>query len=220
MERKARIPMQRRAVEKADKIIDAAFILFNEKGYYNTTTADIANKAQVATGSVYAYFEDKKDIYIQVLKRIHEKFANPTRDFWTKNKISLNNADEAKELFNLFLKLMLEYHNFSKMFHDEMEALKRLDEEIKSECSILDVARLQITKDVFGIISIPFKSEKDSQLFLHYSTFLIDDLCHTILYDQTTENIDLYMDRCSHMLYSLLEESVDLSKWTKGHLPT
>lgn len=212
MERKARIPTQRRALEKTDKIIDAAFKLFNEQGYYNTTTADIANEAKVATGSVYAYFNDKKDIYIQVLRKVHEQCSSPSREFWRRNKLQINNAEAAKELFGLFLKKMLEYHDFSKLFHDEMGALKLLDEDIRNECLKLDDSCLQMTKEIFEIISIPFKSERDEEIFYHYSVFLIEDLCHTILYDETVKDINLCMDRCAHILYSLLEVSVDFAK--------
>jgi AcrR family transcriptional regulator len=42
MERKTRIPTQKRALEKYERILEAAYKLFNEKGYYNTTTADIS----------------------------------------------------------------------------------------------------------------------------------------------------------------------------------
>ena len=37
-------------------------ILFCEKGYYRTNTAEIAKAAGVSTGIVYSYFHDKKDI--------------------------------------------------------------------------------------------------------------------------------------------------------------
>ena len=42
MEKKIRIPTQKRALEKYNRILEAAYKLFNEKGYYNTTTADIS----------------------------------------------------------------------------------------------------------------------------------------------------------------------------------
>jgi hypothetical protein len=62
------------------------------------------------------------------------------------------------------------------------------------------------------MISLPFISPSDEEVFIHYSLFLIDDLCHTILYDDTVKNTDLYMDKCAHMLYSLIEVTTDASK--------
>ncbi len=205
MDRKNRIPTQKRSLEKIDKILDAAFKLFNEKGYYNTTTADIAKEAKVATGSVYTYFKDKKEIYIQVIKKIHEKFAHPTIDFWAKNEIPLDNAEAIKNLIGVFLKLMLSFHDFSKTFHDEMEALQLIDEDIKKACAEQDNLNLQRTKEICEMLHLPFKSQNDADIFFHYSFFLIDDMCHTILYKSTVNDIDLWIERCVHMIYSLFE---------------
>jgi Transcriptional regulator len=211
MERKTRVPTQKRALDKVENIIEAAFRLFNEKGYYNTTTQDIAREANVATGSVYSYFEDKKDIYIQVLRKVNESFDYPTHDFWVKNQLPLDNAEAAKELFSMFLKLMINQHNFSKTFHDDMEAQRLLDKDIKEIYAELDERRIQMTREIFEIISIPFKSDNDADIFLHYSLILIDDLCHRSLYDNTLKDTDL-LDKCVHMLYSLFEVTTNRTK--------
>ena len=58
-----RKPQQKRSIEKRTKILEAAFILFCEKGFENTNTAEIAQHAGVATGTLYSYFQDKIDIY-------------------------------------------------------------------------------------------------------------------------------------------------------------
>lgn len=206
MERKTRKPTQKRSLEKYEKIIDAALKLFNEKGYYNTTTADIAKEANVATGSVYSYFEDKKDIYIQVITKNNDKFLSPSNDFWVhNNKIDFQDADAMKNIFREFLKLMLTCHNFSSIYHDEMNALKLLDKDIAIILKEQDDARSKNIRNIFNIISIPFKSKEDSDIFLHYSNLLIDDVCHKILYDDTVKNIDLYIERVVDMLYSLFQ---------------
>ncbi len=117
MKRKTRIPIKKEALEKYNRILEAAYKLFNEKGYYNTTTADISKEADVATGSVYAYFEDKKDIYIKVIERLNEKFIYPTHNFWVENiDKQLNNVEEAKELFRIFIKMMIKNMTFLKPF--------------------------------------------------------------------------------------------------------
>ena len=208
MENKPRKPTQKRALEKIDRIIDASFKLFNEKGYYNTTTADIASEADVATGSVYAYFQDKKDIFIQFIKKINDNFSYPTHDFWIENKHQqFNNADVCKNLFRVFIKLMISYHNFSKLFHDELEALTLLDKDIGAIAREQESKRMAKIEEIFKLLSIPFKSEDDLAIFLHYSYLLIDDCCHKIVYDPTVKNIDLYIDKCVDMIYSLFEST-------------
>jgi AcrR family transcriptional regulator len=47
----------------------AAEELFGERGYDATGTPDIADKAKVSVGTFYRYFDDKKQIYLQVVRR-------------------------------------------------------------------------------------------------------------------------------------------------------
>ncbi|MDK2943266.1 MAG: hypothetical protein PWP56_2779 [Acetobacterium sp.] len=37
-----------------------------------------------------------------------------------------------KELLNIFIKMMMDYHNFSKLYHDDIEALTILDEDVRA----------------------------------------------------------------------------------------
>lgn len=49
-----------------DKILDAALILFSEKGYNGATTSEIAREAGVAEGTIFRYFPSKKDLLFSV----------------------------------------------------------------------------------------------------------------------------------------------------------
>ena len=71
-ENEIREPIQKRSIEKKERIIKCGFDLICEKGYYNTNTAEIAKKANVSTGIVYQYFKDKHDILIAGI----EKYAS------------------------------------------------------------------------------------------------------------------------------------------------
>ena len=207
MERKTRMPTQKRALEKYDKILDAAYKLFNEKGYYNTTTADISKEANVATGSVYAYFEDKKEIYIRIIEKFNKKFDYPTHNFWVENEDKeFNNAKVVKELFKMFIKMMVDYHDFSKIFHDEMEALTLLDEDIATIRKEQDKLRKDKVKEIFKILSLPFNGEEEEKIFYHYSFFLVDDVCHKIVFDEELKDIDLCIEKCVNMLCFLFED--------------
>ncbi len=66
------MPVQARAKEKVrqarheayrDLILEAAQRVFAEKGYAEAKVADIAQEAGVATGTVYAIFPGKQDLY-------------------------------------------------------------------------------------------------------------------------------------------------------------
>jgi AcrR family transcriptional regulator len=209
MEKKVRKPTQKRSLEKYEKIIDAGFKLFNERGYYNITTVDIAKKADVATGSLYSYFEDKKDIYIQVLKRVSNNFLYPTKEFWKQYKnLDLQDMEKVKNIFKLFLELIMNCHNFTKLFHDDLTALELLDKDIATIKLENDNLRNENIRNIFKIIDIPFKNKDNEELFLHYTNLLIDDVCHKILFDDTVKDTKLYLEKAVNMLYYLLKEVI------------
>ena len=61
--KKISIPKQKRSIEKKMLIKRTALFLFSEKGYANVSTNEIAKAADIAIGSVYNYFPNKKAIY-------------------------------------------------------------------------------------------------------------------------------------------------------------
>ncbi|GCE22915.1 TetR/AcrR family transcriptional regulator [Dictyobacter kobayashii] len=65
---------------KRDAILVAARTLFAKKGYEETTIADIAREANIAVGTVYLYFRNKRDVYIGVAIDIEEMIAATFRD--------------------------------------------------------------------------------------------------------------------------------------------
>lgn len=75
-----REPQQKRSIDKKSRIMNAGFKLFCEKGYHNTNTSEIANKAGVSTGTVYSYFKDKKDIYVASFENFLNNYLQPLVD--------------------------------------------------------------------------------------------------------------------------------------------
>jgi AcrR family transcriptional regulator len=65
---------------KRKAILDAARELFTQKGYEETTIADIARLAHVAVGTVYLYFHNKHEVYTAVALDIEALIAQSLRD--------------------------------------------------------------------------------------------------------------------------------------------
>ena len=60
------------ASSRIREIQEAAIAIFDEKGYVNTTIADIAKAAGISNGLIYHYFPSKKDILMSYGDLIHE----------------------------------------------------------------------------------------------------------------------------------------------------
>ncbi len=55
-------------IDKRKEILTAAIDVFARKGYSKTKIKEIADKAGVATGTVYLYFQNKDDLLLQSMK--------------------------------------------------------------------------------------------------------------------------------------------------------
>jgi AcrR family transcriptional regulator len=53
---------------KKDRIIEAAARVFAQKGYAGAAVADIAVKAEIGKGTIYAYFDSKEDLFFAVFE--------------------------------------------------------------------------------------------------------------------------------------------------------
>jgi len=73
-EKKIRAPQQRRSIDKKKKILDAAYGVFCAKGFYKTTTIEVARRAGVSVGTLYSYFSDKNDLFNVILDRYDSEF--------------------------------------------------------------------------------------------------------------------------------------------------
>jgi len=56
--------------QRREQILDAANVLFAERGYDEVSVEDIASSAAVTRGLVHHYFGGRKEVYIALLERI------------------------------------------------------------------------------------------------------------------------------------------------------
>lgn len=56
------------------QLLDAAEEIFGQKGFHETTLKEIADRADFSVGSVYSFFENKDDLYINVWLRRGAEF--------------------------------------------------------------------------------------------------------------------------------------------------
>jgi AcrR family transcriptional regulator len=54
--------------ERRQQILDAAYEVFTGKGFALSTTAEIARTAGIAEGTIYNYFDNKRDLFTELLK--------------------------------------------------------------------------------------------------------------------------------------------------------
>lgn len=81
---------QLQAIETKNRIYNAALEVINEKGFNNVSIEDITNRAEVAKGSFYTYFESKEALLFETFRQsdeIYEKAFAELGDEMFLNKI-------------------------------------------------------------------------------------------------------------------------------------
>jgi len=85
---------EREKLRQRQEMLAAALGLFSEKGYYNVSMHEIAQKAEFAIGTLYKFFKSKEDLY----KALMLEQANKFDDELTKTLKEPN--DEIEKLRN------------------------------------------------------------------------------------------------------------------------
>lgn len=171
-----REPIQKRSIEKKEKIIKFGFDLICEKGYYNTNTAEIAKAAGVSTGIVYSYFNDKHDILLEGLNRYANGIFYPSIDFINDIKITKENLkDIVKEVISQFVK----NHKLSQSAHEEITAMIHSDKDV---AKFFHQNEIDITNAVVKLLQKNGFELKDLEERVHVVIGLIDNYCHEFVY--------------------------------------
>ena len=124
--RNIRIPQQKRSIEKKTRIIEAAYEVFSSKGYNNSTTPDIAKAAGISTGTLYAYFCDKKELFLECSKKYTDKLQ--ARILQTYNNLP---ALSSLEIIEITITSIIDMNNIDQGFQKELMSLIYLDKEIR-----------------------------------------------------------------------------------------
>lgn len=123
--------------QKREQIASAARELFSEYGYRAVSVAQIAEKADIAKGTVYLYFKDKEDLFFYLVQEFLDEMARFIGKIEEKN---LSLADK----FHTVIYSLLKYRREQKFLyrvvreaHETQHALARrvtaiFDDEITS----------------------------------------------------------------------------------------
>ncbi|PKL38446.1 MAG: hypothetical protein CVV44_11205 [Spirochaetae bacterium HGW-Spirochaetae-1] len=130
---KARNPVQKRGIETKKKIIEAAEALFAEKGYHKTNALEIAARAEVATGSFYGYFNNKKEVLVEVIRNFYAHASEKVLNRYQAQVqgTTADNYREGKKLIHFMIEALYTAHEVNPALHRELLAMVLLDKEIE-----------------------------------------------------------------------------------------
>ena len=195
-----RMPVQKRSVEKRERIVRNGFELMCNNGYFNTTTSDIAKYVGVSTGIIYQYFNDKKEIFIEGFSKYSDDIMFPILDILKNNTIKLDNM---KKLLNEMLNVFIEKHTLSKRAHEEMLALAHLDEDIDK---IFLEQEVEATKAVTNVLRENGIGGEGLEERVHIIIGIVENYCHEIVYHKhSILNYDMMKNEVINVICHMLK---------------
>lgn len=195
-----RMPTQKRSIEKRNKIIEKGFELMCEKGYFNISTPDIAEVAEVSTGIIYQYFNDKKEIFVEGVKNYANTIMFPMLSFLETEKIEIDNIEELlKNMIDTYIK----NHTISKKAHEELMAMSHLDDDI---ANIFKESEFEMTNRILKILeynNIKFENPTEK---IHIIIGIVENLCHEIVYHKHDKiNYEIMKNEIINLIMNLLK---------------
>jgi AcrR family transcriptional regulator len=123
-----REPSQARSIEKKDRIVKTAFNLFDRKSFQDVNIRLIAREAGVSIGTIYAYFQDKKDIFIAVQElyrdEMYQRLFNVIQE-------ELDATDKLEDGIYAVIIALRDFFRAHKVFHREAFILTLVDEHFR-----------------------------------------------------------------------------------------
>ena len=125
---KTRTPVQKRGINTKNKIIDAAMRVFSEKGFHAANTKEIAREAGISIGSFYAYFKDKKSVFIE----IYRGFSHSPLNHIGEAQTNPGEGQTGTERVTALLRDLFNGHSLSPDFQREVSYMRYKDPEIEA----------------------------------------------------------------------------------------
>jgi AcrR family transcriptional regulator len=127
-------------INRKDDILDAAQILFTQKGFEKTTIQEIADHIGIGKGSVYLDFKNKNEIYLGLAERFVTSLVQ-------KAEMLVNTSDKPSlELFNIITlnhvadvydKSTSQFHTYVALMHTSYHAKQKLQPIIQNWFNLL-----------------------------------------------------------------------------------
>jgi TetR/AcrR family fatty acid metabolism transcriptional regulator len=145
-------PGANRSADKYQRILDAAVAVFAEKGFFTARIADIADRADVADGTVYLYFKSKEDILMTAINTAFDAFMSLAR---TELKKLASPAERLRRLAFLHLDALGANRNMAVVFQMELRQSTRFLSEFSHHHMI----------EYLGLVREAITDGQDSGLF-------------------------------------------------------
>jgi AcrR family transcriptional regulator len=181
-------------------VLDAAYKLYCDKGYYETTTNEIAKVAGVNIGSLYSYFKDKKTILQEVVDRYQDAFLQ-TIDAIYQDTESCGQA--VKVWMRRLMDDMIRAHQATRAFNRELNLLSYSMSEI---AAVLEDQHNKVRQIAVDFLKRHQKKLriKDVEAAAIVTYSLIDSVVNLIVFEENPIDTERILQTAVDAIYCFL----------------
>ncbi|GAA2166110.1 TetR family transcriptional regulator [Actinomadura napierensis] len=148
-----RRPAQRRSAERVQRMLDACADILDEDGYDGLTTTRIAQRAEVAIGSVYQFFPDKRAVAQALALRNLEVFGERISARLAEG-VFADWSDTVGAIIEIFVQMHRTVPGFRVLRFGDVADVNLLDSDADNNAVVADRLREMIV-DTFGVQDTP-----------------------------------------------------------------
>jgi AcrR family transcriptional regulator len=162
-----RTPVQDRGIKTRKALIEAGRKAFAKYGYHDVIADQIAKEAGVAVGSFYAYFNNKRDLFLEMIDEITIKSADVINE--SLRQIFLRRSRNTEHWIRRMIAVLVDIHKESESLLRESLRMSLYDGEVKERLEHIDrLVRQFIEAAIEDVIGKTRKKERESIAYVLY----------------------------------------------------
>ncbi|MDP4153968.1 MAG: TetR/AcrR family transcriptional regulator, partial [Bacillota bacterium] len=147
---------------------------------------------------VYAYFEDKKDILLACLYRFGETLTGQICEKISSLSFTGNISNTIKNVLRIFVN----YHDWSKLLHDEIMSLQYIDNDVKEYFDTIQKTMMTAVTSQLKASGYAFRHEREQTFLLFQMIMGIED--ELAFYHSPDIDHEILIDECANAIVPML----------------
>lgn len=182
--------------EKKKNLLEAARILFLQKGFSKTSISEIAKQAKVAKGTFYLYFKDKDELLEHLILKIGRHILTLAYEYTEQRR-----TEDFTENVILFVDYIITYFSTHK---DSLRLIRRNFTWSMVQHNLEQPENDMLQQQLLEQLLASPASQNHTQQELFNIIYIIVELCGTVCYSSIIEQIPDTIDHMKPLLYTMI----------------
>lgn len=164
---------EQRAERNRKKLLGAAMKVFSQKGYHKATLDEICRRANLGKGTVYQYFENKKDLFLGIVDSL-------AADLGSRVETAVGGIEDDFRRLKTAITAYVQFHAAHRSFyrlliHEESSFDKEIHERFRTKY----FSHLRILED---ILRRGMKNGEMKKMNVRSTTFALVGMCNSVIF--------------------------------------